>query len=131
MHRAYIFDVDKANRLIRDGREPVVVEEESVRYCTEKTEVNPEHVPHVDPTRPGIIAHVQYRSEEGEVFRGHVLIDGNHRAVRCLQLDRPFFAFLLSEEESQAILLRRPEGQEGTGHDSPATGEKHGEPLDA
>jgi hypothetical protein len=112
MHRAYIFDVDKANELIKDGREPVVVEEESVRYCAEKTEVNPDHLPHVDPARPGIIAHVQYRDEDSKVYKGHALIDGNHRAARCLQLDRPFFAFVLTEEESEAILLKRPDGQE-------------------
>jgi hypothetical protein len=105
----YVFDVDRANRIVRDGREPIELEEDDARYSAETSELIPEHIAHVNPDRPGIIAHVRYTTEQGETMKGHVLIDGNHRAARCLQLNRPFFVYILTEEESQAILVRRPE----------------------
>jgi hypothetical protein len=37
-----------------------------------------------------------------------VLIDGNHRAARCLRDGLPFRAHLLTEAESEAVLLRSP-----------------------
>lgn len=107
--RNFIFDVERANQIVRDGREPVEVEEESVRTSVDLSRICQKHVAHVDPSRPGIIAHVQCLSEDGELIKGHVLIDGNHRAARCLELDRAFFAFLLTEDESQAILQRQPD----------------------
>lgn len=106
--RNFIFDVERANELVRDGRQPVEVDEQSVRESVECSRICQAHVAHVDPSRPGIIAHVKCLADDGEVVKGHVLIDGNHRAARCLELNRPFFAFLLTEEESEAILLRRP-----------------------
>lgn len=107
--RNFVFDVDRANQLVRDGREPVELDEPSVRGSVEGSEICQEHVAHTDPSRPGIIAHVQCVADDGEVIKGHVLIDGNHRAARCLELGRPFYAFLLTEEESAAILTRKPD----------------------
>jgi hypothetical protein len=66
-------------------------------------------VDHVDPQYPGIITFVWQTDTDGVTHRGHLLIDGNHRAARCLRDDRPFFAYLLTEEESRAILLKSPE----------------------
>lgn len=106
--RNFIFDVDRANEIVRDGREPVELEEESTRMSVECSRICEPHIPHVDPSRPGIIAQIECLADDGEVVKGQVLIDGNHRAARCLQLDRPFFAYLLSEEETSEILLRRP-----------------------
>jgi hypothetical protein len=105
----YEFDVDRARELVQDGREAVEVDEESVRASVDGSEINRSHVARVDPTIPGIIAHVRYRTDEGRVFQGHVLIDGHHRAARCLAEKRPFEAFLLTPEESEAVLLRRPD----------------------
>lgn len=102
----YEFDVDRACALAQDGREPVEVEEESVRLSVEESHVHEEHVAHVNGTEPGVIAHVRYCRHEGTEFRGHVLIDGHHRAARCLQEGRPYFAYLLTEEESESVLLR-------------------------
>jgi hypothetical protein len=104
----YEFDVDQAIALVGDGREPVELDEESARASVEQSALNEAHLPNVDPTVPGIIAHVSYR-EEGEVLHGHVLIDGHHRAARCLREGRPVLAYLLSEDESEAVLLRGPE----------------------
>jgi hypothetical protein len=106
--RNFIFDVDRATEMVQDGREPLEVEEESVRLSVENSHICDEHVAHVDWTRPGIIAHVKCRADDGELIHGHVLIDGNHRAARCLELNRPYFAYLLTEEESESILLRQP-----------------------
>ncbi len=109
LHEMFIFDVDHANRLVLDGREPVELEEASIRMSLdERAEINRKHVATVDCSRPGIIAHVEYADADGQVYKGHVLIDGNHRAARCLELHQPFFAYLLTEEESRAILFRSP-----------------------
>jgi hypothetical protein len=106
----FVFDVERANQIVLDGREPVELDEPSVRGSVEGSRICQEHVAHTDPTRPGIIAHVQCVADDGEVIKGHVLIDGNHRAARCLELGRPFYAYLLTEAESEAILKRKPEG---------------------
>lgn len=109
LHWSYVFNVQQANQIVDDGREPVEVDEESVRYAVETSDLTAEHVALVDLDRPGIIAHVSYTTNEGETIKGHLLIDGNHRAARCLKLGRPFFAYVLTEEESEMILVRRPE----------------------
>ncbi len=100
-----VFDVARAKRLVADGRAAEEVEGEVVEYAVRNSVLIAGHLGHVDPARPGIMAHFQYATAEGETVKGHVLIDGNHRAARCLQLHRSFFAYFLSEEESQAILL--------------------------
>src|SRR2546430_4917733 len=79
MKHQYLFDVDLARRLVSDGRETVEVDPESVRRSVDLSEIYPEHVPHVDPSIPGIISHVWYTTDDGEVLHGHLLIDGNHR----------------------------------------------------
>ena len=108
MRETYKFDVDMAWTFAEDGREPVEVEEESVRISVEKCIINEGHVAHVEPQYPGLIAHVEYHEENGETIRGHLLIDGHHRAVRCLRENKPFYAYLLTEEESAAIVVRAP-----------------------
>jgi hypothetical protein len=102
------FDVTKAWKLVRDGRDPVEVDEESLQACLDDCRVDEEHVSHVNPDLPGLIAHAIVQLPDGQEFRGHVLIDGNHRATRCLRDQLPFRAFLLNEEESTKILLRSP-----------------------
>lgn len=108
MQHRYLFDVDLAREIVNDGREPVEVDDESVRFSVETSEIYKPHLRHVNVAYPGIIAHIRYTTDEGELIKAHLLIDGHHRAARCLQLGRPFFACLLTEEESQAILLRSP-----------------------
>src|SRR5262249_37816908 len=102
------YDIDRARALVADGREAVEVEDESVRASVDECTIDDDHVGHVDPTIPGIIAHVFYRTPDG-VVRAHLLIDGHHRAARCLKENRPFSAFLLDEEESRQILSRSPD----------------------
>jgi hypothetical protein len=107
-YKVFRFDVQKARKILADGRAPVEVDEESVRYSVDSNTIYDEHVAHVDPSYPGIIAHVFHPAPDGTEAHGHVLIDGNHRAARCLRDGIPFFAYILSEEESRAILVRGP-----------------------
>jgi hypothetical protein len=108
MKRRYIFDVDKARRFVQDGREPIELEPEDVRYSLEKCRLHKNHIPHVNVRYPGIIAHVWHPNASGEMVHGHRLIDGHHRAARCLELGVPFLVYVLAEDESRAILQRSP-----------------------
>src|SRR4051794_11363606 len=81
----YEFDVDRARALAGDGREPVEVDDESVRESIDNSEMDECHIPHVDPSIPGVIAHVSFENGPGDVVTGHLLIDGHHRAARCLR----------------------------------------------
>jgi hypothetical protein len=105
----YEFDVDRAIAIARDGRQPVELDEESVRASVENSTIYECHLPHVAMDIPGVIVHVRYQTDDGETLLGHVLIDGNHRAVRCLREGRPFVAYLLNEEESEEVLIRGAE----------------------
>ena len=110
LRKKFVFDVDLAREITADGREPVEIDDDSLAACLVDTRIYPQHLPHVDVQYPGIIAHVFFPLPDGTIERGHVLIDGNHRAARCRELGRPFFAYLLNEDESRHILLRRPRG---------------------
>ena len=52
-------------------------------------------------------------TKEGQQVSGHRLIDGHHRAARCLELGIPYRAYILNEQESIEILKKalaiRPE----------------------
>jgi hypothetical protein len=109
MQKSYIFDIDAARVITSDGREPVELEEDDVRFSLRKCRVSRTHVRHVDPLIPGIIATVQYLKPDGNRVLGHRLIDGHHRALRCLQDGIPFQAYLMDETESARILLKAPD----------------------
>ena len=109
MKHRYLFDVDLARSIVQDGRDPVEVDDESVQLSVADTVIYPEHIQHVNTIYPGIITHLWFPLENGERVHGHLLIDGNHRAARCLELGLPFFAHVLSEEESQRIVMKSPE----------------------
>lgn len=108
MNKHYIFDVDLARELVQDGREPVEVSRPDVRYSVKISRLHDYHVPHVNTEYPGIISYVWLPCADGKWRRGHLLIDGHHRAARCLDLAKPYFAYLLSERESRKILLKSP-----------------------
>jgi hypothetical protein len=105
----YVYDVDRANALVADGRTAVEIAVESVRQCVDEAVLNEAHLAHVDPSVPGIVAILNCATEDG-VLRTHVMIDGHHRAARCLQLGTAFRAYLLSEQESEQVLLHKPVG---------------------
>ncbi len=109
MHNMYEFDVDRARVFTQDGREAVEVDDESVTEAIENSTIHDDHVGHVDPSKPGIISFVYFRTDDGEVVKAQLLIDGHHRAARCLRDQVPFHAYLLTEEESRAIVVRSPD----------------------
>lgn len=110
MQHKYVFDVNRAAEVVADGRRPVELADDSVRQSVRDTKLNSRHVAETEPDEAGIVAHVFYRTEDGELLHGQLLIDGHHRAAHCLQLQRPFRAFVLTEAESLAVLLRCPDG---------------------
>jgi hypothetical protein len=109
-NNTFKFNVDMARKFIADGREPVELDADDVRYSIDRADINKEHVEHVDPSLPGIIAHVFFPTKDGRVVHATRLIDGHHRAARCQQLNQTYRAFLLTERESVAILERCPDG---------------------
>lgn len=109
MNGHYVFDVDKAREIVKDGRETFELDPADVRFSVETSEIDERHLPHVNMSIPGIMGHVWLPVADGEVWHGHVLIDGNHRAARALKEGIPFEIFVLSEEESRSVLLRSPE----------------------
>ena len=107
-HGRFKFDVERAWKLIDDHREILELDRESIEWSLRGAAIDDGHLDHVDPSIPGLIAHIWIRSDDGEISRGHALIDGNHRAARCLRDGLPFLVYVLSEDESDAILLHSP-----------------------
>jgi glutamate-1-semialdehyde 2,1-aminomutase len=106
----FLFDLHQARRFVREGHEPFEVDEESVRDSLDQGSFTPEQLNQADPLCPGIIAHVQLQADN-QVHTGHVLIDGHAQAARCFRDGLPFLAYVLSPEESRAILLKDPDRQ--------------------
>jgi len=70
--------------------------------------VDPRHVLHVDPTKPGIAVPLW-----GEDDGTHCVIDGRHRAARMLQLYGPtaeLGVYLLTPAETARCVLLMPSG---------------------
>ncbi len=116
LKRAYVYDVDLARKIVSDGREPVELERDDVAYLVNDSKIYKQHVDHVNTKYPGILGHLWGPGEGGTWEHGHVLIDGNHRAARCLRDGLTFRAYLLTEEESEQI-LKRGAGKDGQVYD--------------
>jgi SAM-dependent methyltransferase len=108
MRKQYVFDVDKAREFVGDGREAEYLDDDDVRFSLKKCRVNKEHTQHVDPSIPGIVATVFYPGEDGVQVKGQRLIDGHHRAARCLELGIPYRVYVLNDEESAQIVIKSP-----------------------
>lgn len=106
LKQAWLFDVDLARRIVSDGREAVEIEPDDVAYCVDNSRIHQQHLDHVNPIYPGILAHLWGQGHNGAIQHGHLLIDGNHRAARCLRDQLPFKAYMLTEDESEQVLLR-------------------------
>lgn len=109
LKRQFVFDVDKARRITGDGRRPVELDREDVVHAVDTARIYIEHIPHVRLKHPGIIAHMRVTGVDGSVMEGDLLIDGHHRAAKCLQVGAPYMAFLLTVEETDAVLKKRPD----------------------
>ena len=94
----YIFQIDEAKKIVADGRAAQPVSQEMVRAFAGMNEFDLDHMPHVDPTRPGIFT---------RRFGAPILLDGTHRAIRCFAKQKQFYAFELSYEESVECLLQQ------------------------
>ena len=116
LKRAYVYDVDLARKIVSEGREPVELERDDVAYLVNDSKIYKQHVDHVNTKYPGILGHLWGPGEGGTWEHGHVLIDGNHRAARCLRDGMKFRAYLLTEEESEQI-LKRGAGKDGQVYD--------------
>lgn len=109
LKRQFVFDVDKARRITQDGRKPVELDRADVLHAVDTARIYIEHVPHVRLRHPGIVARLRCMGADGSVMEGDLLIDGHHRAAKCLQLGVPYRAYLLTAEETDATLKRRPD----------------------
>lgn len=109
LERLYKFDIDRAREIVLDGREAVELEPDDVRFSVDVCRIYEEHLDHVDTKYPGIIAHYWYPLPDGTVAHGHLLIDGHHRAARCLRDGLPYYVHILTEAESRAVTLRAPD----------------------
>ena len=106
---SFKFDVTLARDIVADGREPVELDPDDIRYSLDRCEINEKHIDHVNEMIPGIVSHVFFPDADGEVHHAHRLIDGHHRAAKCLRMGIPFYVHVLSEEESIRILERGPD----------------------
>lgn len=99
----YAWDVTLAKRLVAAaGREPWETDPENLAGAVAKNVVVEGKVRLADVTAPGIAAPLPCRG--GEL----VLIDGNHRAARCVREGRSFRIHVLTPEEAAACLLVSP-----------------------
>ncbi len=110
MKNRYIFDIDLAREIVSDGRLPVELEPDDVEYSVGRCQINEGHLEHVNPEIPGIVSHLFFPDDDGSVVHGHRLIDGHHRAARCLELGIPYYVYVLTEAESVQILTKAPKG---------------------
>jgi hypothetical protein len=98
---------DVAQELIEKvPREPTLVPDWLVRAFLVVNQTTPEHIPHVDTQYPGIVAqHLGFWT----------LIDGSHRAQRCLNEGKPYYAYVLdlSESETARVVgtVKYPDGE--------------------
>jgi len=86
----FIFDVTKAAELCV-GATVYAFRPAEVLAFLQINVTEPRHYPHVDISRPGIVAQVNYDSRPTAL----ALIDGNHRAARCIMERKIFKAFVL------------------------------------
>lgn len=82
-----------------------LLDHDDVQYSVDISRIYLQHLEHVNPVYVGFIAHISYPEPDGTILHGHVLIDGHHRAARCLRDEIPFGAHVLSEDGSRQVLL--------------------------
>ena len=92
----YTFDINIAKQLAAGKRNASAIAGKSLASLLDANDFDENHLGHVDPAVPGIFT---------RRFGGLVLLDGIHRAARCIIDQRPFLAFELSYEESLYCLL--------------------------
>lgn len=94
--RGAVFNLDKAKLIVADGRRPVLVPEPQVMRFLARGDWCQMHLNHVNPERPGIAM---------STSDGSLLLDGIHRAVRCVHERRTFYAYMLKQWEPRPCFL--------------------------
>lgn len=107
--RHFLLDVDRAREIVADGRPTWVLDPADVRFAVDTSRIHEHHVPHVKVRFPGIVARVRFKQVDGKIVEGELLIDGHHRAAKCLRLKRPFAVYRLTIEETDRVLIKRPD----------------------
>jgi hypothetical protein len=95
------YDVQKAVAIVNadPGREVFELPDWNTREVLQWMEPDPGHLDHVDPKYPGIVA--PFGDQQ-------VLIDGTHRAARCVRDGLPFAVVFLTEAEADACVIKSP-----------------------
>ncbi|MGC2696762.1 MAG: hypothetical protein WA738_13335 [Candidatus Angelobacter sp.] len=91
-----VFDVEKAKQIAADGRPPELVPMDSLALLLAASQYEETHTAHVNTDLPGTL---------GQRFSGPFLLDGMHRAARCLHEGKGFHAFALTQEETLSCLV--------------------------
>jgi len=97
----HVIDVSKARRVVADGRLRHLVEQPLLDRLLE---VNgpwvEDHIDHVDLRHPGIL---------GQLFGGIFLLDGTYRALGSMRQHIPFYAHMLTFDETVSCLVDEPD----------------------
>ncbi len=88
--------MEKAKQIVSAGRRPELLLPDALAPLLAASHYEEAHLPHIDPDNPGIL---------GQRFTGPFLLDGVHRAARCLQQGKEFQAFVLTQEETLSCLV--------------------------
>jgi hypothetical protein len=103
------FDVNTAEKIVRDGRPSRLMSVRSLRRLARRDgwdrdrHIKHYHVPHVHPHKALIFGTLRDAADGARIF----LIEGHHRALRHLWEQRPAKFYILSAEETERITLRR------------------------
>jgi len=97
----YSWDIDKAKEIIeKHPRKPIQTSVKNLMSTKMLVKINEEYAQSVDLKEPVILGWVYL---EGQWY--HILIDGNHRLHKAIQLKRKKLpAYLLTKEENYQIL---------------------------
>lgn len=91
------WDVELALHLCSDGRKAIRVHPVQLDEMLRVNRHWPDHLEHVDAAQPAIVSMLEYTDDSLPLL---CLIDGSHRGAKCRRDDLPFFAYLLTEQES-------------------------------
>lgn len=95
------FNVDMAARMVASTpRQTTEPSKEWLESTMGMVNIDEKHLPNVDTAKPGIIAQLTFK----DGYRFTPLIDGNHRATKCLQEGKQFTAHVLTPEESWKVM---------------------------
>jgi hypothetical protein len=92
------WDIDLAIEICGDGRTPIEIPSDILDSILKVNGTTTVHLDHVSLDFPGIACAVDF-TPEGDPIRG--LIDGSHRAALARRNGVRFFAYVLTDEESQ------------------------------